>query len=99
MKTKKTGEEDPRYSQAMEADDLHQEIRLQIQVVVKETAKLTGLLTEGLRKTDIDSPEYRTIKKQIAEKALETGKRWEEGGCCGKEREKQLEVDVRNAIA
>ncbi len=63
MEREKGKQGDPGYPQATNGDDLHREIRLQVQIAAKETAKLIGLIAEGLRKNDIHSPEYGTIRE------------------------------------
>ncbi len=64
--------------QAPETDDFDRGIRLQIQIVVKETAKLIGLLEGGLREAGIDSPEYKAIREfgtGFLHELVRTGKR------------------------
>ena len=51
------------YLQTDEGDDFHRGIKLQIQKVTKETAKLIGLLEGGLQTAGIDSPEYKSIRE------------------------------------
>jgi hypothetical protein len=63
MKTEEDKEKNPVYPRACEGKDFHQEIKLQIQKVTKETAKLIGLLEGGLQTAGIDSPEYRGIRE------------------------------------
>jgi hypothetical protein len=52
-----------KYLQEVEGDDFHQVIKLQIQKVVKETAKLIGLLEGGFQIAGIDSLEYKMIRE------------------------------------
>jgi len=52
-----------KYFQEVEGDDFPQVIKLQIQKVVKETAKLIGLLEGGSQMAGIDSPEYTLIRE------------------------------------
>ncbi len=44
-------------------DDFHRGIRLQVQIVARETAKLVGMLAEGSREADVDPPEYKMIRE------------------------------------
>lgn len=61
MKTEKN--KDPGYPQTAGSNDFHGEIRLQVQIVARETAKLIGLLAEGSRGPDVDPPEYEMIRE------------------------------------
>ena len=50
------------YFKEAEGDDFHQVIKVQIQRVVKETARLIGLLEGGSQIAHVDSPEYEMIR-------------------------------------
>jgi len=63
MKTEHGEERNLKHLQTAEGDDFHRGIKLQIQIVVKETAKLIGLLEGGLQETGIDSPQYKAIRE------------------------------------
>lgn len=52
-----------KYFQEVEGDDFQQVIKLQIQKVVKETARLIGLLEGAFQMAGIDSPEYKMIRE------------------------------------
>ena len=52
-----------KYFQEVEGEDFDQVVKLQIQIVVKETARLIGLLEGGFQMAGIDSPEYKQIRE------------------------------------
>ena len=52
-----------KYFQEVEGDDFEQVIKLQIQKVVKETARLIGLVEGASQIAGIDSSEYNMIRE------------------------------------
>jgi hypothetical protein len=52
-----------KYFKEAEGDDFHQVIKLQLQKVVKETARLVGLVEEGYQMAGIDTLEYKKIRE------------------------------------
>jgi len=46
-----------------EGEDLNQVIKIQIQNVIKETARLIGLVEEGRQILDMESEEYKSIRE------------------------------------
>jgi hypothetical protein len=66
-----------KYFKEVEGEDFVQVIRVQIQKVVKETARLIGLLEGGYQLAGIDSSEYKKIREfspDFLDKLMHTAK-------------------------
>lgn len=50
------------YFKEFEGQDFDEVIKVQIQTVIRETARLAGLLESGAKVAGIESPEYKSIK-------------------------------------